>query len=170
MLWERGRAWQRPAVLAGAAILAILLATSALAQAARWKSSISLWESVIRSAPANRDYVDAYLNLGVAYSDARRPAEALRTLERAAAVDSSNADVLWNLAMLTYAGGDRKLAADRFRAVLRVSPRHSNAWYNYALVLDQLGRHEEAVPAMIQAARLGSKEAREALAGMGLTW
>ena len=170
MLWGRGRAWQRPAVLAGATILAILLATSARSQAARWKSSISLWESVIQSAPAKRDYVDAYLNLGVAYSDARRPAEAVRTLERAAAVDSSNADVLWNLAMLTYAGGDRKLAADRFRAVLRVSPRRSDAWYNYALVLDELGRHEEAVPAMIRAARLGSKDAREALAGVGLTW
>ena len=170
VLWERGRAWQPPAVAAGAAVLAVLLATSTLAQAARWKSSISLWESVIQRAPAKRDYVDAYLNLGVAYSDARRPAEARRTLERAAAIDSSNADVLYNLGVLTYAGGDRTRAADRFRAVLRVSPRHSNAWYNYAIVLDELGRHEEAVPAMIQAARLGSKDAREALRGLGLTW
>jgi len=30
--------------------------------------------------------------------------------------------------------------------IIQVSPRHSNAWYNYPIVLDQLGRHEELVP------------------------
>ena len=168
--WERGSASRRIALAAGSTALAGILATSTLAQAARWRSSISLWESVVHGAPARRDYVDAYLNLGVAYSEAGRAAEARSLLERAAAVDSSNADVLYNLGVLTYADGDPKQAADRFRAALRLSPRRADAWYNYAIVLDQLGRHEEAVPAMVQAARLGSKDAQEALTGSGLGW
>jgi len=78
--------------------------------------------------------------------------------------------VLYNLGVLTYADGDPKQAAARFRAALRLSPRRADAWYNYSIVLDQLGRHEEAVPAMVQAARLGSKDAQEALTGSGLGW
>ena len=71
-----------------------------------------------------------------------------------------------------------KLIATMFPAVLLLldwlwlerPPHHAKALYNYAIVLDQLGRHEEAIPAMIRAARIGSKDAQEALTSRGLAW
>ena len=49
-------------------------------------------------------------------------------------------------------------------------PRHEKAFFNLAIVSDELGRGEEALAAMVQAARLGSKDAREALRARGLRW
>ena len=160
--WRRGRATRALAVVLVTALL-VALSLRTLAQNDRWSSSIRLWESVVRSEPPRRDYVDAYVNLGEAYAAAGRGAEARAILARAVALDPSNAGALYNLGVLEYAAGGRERAASLFRRATEANPSDARAFFNLAIVLDQLGRRAEAVDAMKEAARLGYPEAREAL-------
>jgi tetratricopeptide (TPR) repeat protein len=160
--WERG-GMRRLAAVAGCAVLVPTSAAWSLSQSARWRSSISLWEYVVASSPPRPDYADAYLNLGTAYAQSGRNADARRVLERAAAIDPGRADVLENLGVIQYGDGDREKAAESFRRATEADPRLAVAFYNLAIVSDELGRSEEALAAMTRAARLGSTDAQEAL-------
>jgi hypothetical protein len=160
--WRRGGARR---ALAGTLGIALVLTCSrlTLAQTARWKSSIGLWESVVAGAPPRPDYEDAYVNLGAAYAEAGRPREAREALERAVAIDPGNAAALYNLGVMRYAAGEKENAAESFRRATRADPADARAFYNLAIVLDELGHAEEAMAAMKESARLGNPEAREAL-------
>jgi tetratricopeptide (TPR) repeat protein len=168
--WEKGSGKGRLALAVCSAALLLVFARATVSQAAHWKSSTSLWEHVIASAPPKRDYVDAYLNLGTAYAEERRPIEAREILERALAIDPANAEVLYNLGILSYMEGNAPKALEFFRHATRADPRHERAFYNLAIVSDELRRDEEAIAAMIQAARLGNPDAQDALRSRGIPW
>jgi len=160
--WERGGA-RRLAAVAGCGALIAASAAATLSQSAHWRSSISLWEYVVASSPPRPDYADAYLNLGTAYAQSGRNADARRVLGRAAAIDPGRADVLENLGVIQYGEGDRERAAASFRSATLADPRLAVAFYNLAIVSDELGRNAEALEAMTRAARLGSRDALDAL-------
>jgi tetratricopeptide (TPR) repeat protein len=162
MALRRGGAWRATAGAVGIALV-LLLSRLTLAQTARWKSSIHLWESVVAGAPPRPDYEDAYVNLGAAYAEAGRPVEARRALERAVAIDPNNAAALYNLGVMRYAAGEKESAAESFRRATRADPTDARAFYNLAIVLDELGHAEESMAAMKESARLGNPEAIEAL-------
>ena len=164
-VWRRGGAG-RVAALTLSALLLVTLASRTRAQSARWRSSIDLWESVVRSEPPRKDYVDGYLDLGAAYAEAGRAAEARAILERAVAIDPSHAGARYDLGVMQYAAGDRAAAAASFEAATRADPADPRSFYNLAIVQDELGRESEAVASMREAARLGSKDALEALRDM----
>ena len=168
--WEKGSVRRRLAIGVAFGALVVILAGLSVTQIPRWKSSITLWESAIAGAPAQRDYADAYLNLGAAYAESHRPADARRILERAREIDPSNAEVLYNLGVLVYLNGDRERAVRLFQDATRADPRHAKAFFNLAIILDELGRDAEAVSAMRQAARLGSRDAQDALTSRGFSW
>ena len=162
LLWIRGGAIRVVGVV-GCLTVLVLYARSTSADSARWKSSIRLWESVVAGKPPRRDYAGAYLNLGAAYAEGGRTAEAKAVLERAVRVDPTNAGALRNLGLLEYSGGNREKAADLLARATRADPRDARAFYNLAVVLDELGRGEEAVAAMKESAQLGNPEARAAM-------
>jgi hypothetical protein len=169
-LWRRGGKRGRFGLVAGCAALALIFARAADSQAAHWRSSITLWEQVVTSRPPTPDYTDAYLNLGAAYAQDRRPGEAREILERAALFDPGNAEVAYSLGILLYIEGKKEQALESFRRATQADPRHEKAFFNLAIVSDELGRGREALAAMVQAARLGSKDAQEALRARGLGW
>lgn len=168
--WDRGGRARRATIALGAGLLAIVLAGVTIPQAARWQSSISLWESVVAKSPAKRDYADAYLNLGVAYEEAGRRVEALGVLGKAVALDPENPKILHNLGMISYHGGRLQEALDYFRRACDVDPRPAMAYFNRALVSEQLGLYDEALASMVRAARLGSQDAQGALNSRGIPW
>jgi len=160
--WER-EGMRRLAAVLGCVLLVAVSAARTLAQSAHWKSSISLWEYVVASSPPRPDYADAYLNLGTAYAQSGRNADATKILERAAAIDPKRADVLENLGVIQYGEGDREKAAASFRRATQVDPHLAVAFYNLGIVSDELGRSADALEAMTRAARLGSADAQAAL-------
>jgi protein O-mannosyl-transferase len=155
--------------LCGGTLAAVLLSLT-IPQAARWRSSIALWEFVVAEFPAKRDYADAYLNLGAAYSQAGRRAEALAILDKAAAMDPDNVKVLYNLGIVSHFEGRRQKALTCLRRVTALDPRDAVAFYNRALFSEELGFYDESLSSMVQAARLGYKDAQEALTSRGIPW
>lgn len=168
--WERGDGLRRFAPVAAAAAVAVLLVGPTISYAARWKTSISLWESVVAQSPEKRDYTDAYLNLSAALFHARRYQEASAILAKAAVFDSSNADVFLNRALVLYAQNDSRDALECLRRATALAPGNAKAYYYRALVSAELRLDEESVTSMLQAARLGSKDAQQALAAHGIRW
>lgn len=168
--WDHGGISRRFSIVLSGGALAVILITMTIPQAAHWRSSTSLWEFVVAKFPAKRDYTDAYINLGVAYEQAGRRAEALGVLTKAVGMDPENPKVLHNLGMISYHDGKRREALGYFRRACEVDPHPALAYFNRALVSEELGLYDEALTSMVQAARLGSKDAQAALSSRGISW
>jgi hypothetical protein len=168
--WQRGGVPRRFAVAAGALALVGLLVGPTISYSARWKTSLSLWGDVVAHSPETRDYTDAYLNLSAALANAQRFEDASALLAKAAVFDSSNADVYLNRALVLQALKDPRNALAFLRKATEMDPGNAKAYYYRALVSADLGLNEESIAAMVQAARLGSSDARQALAAHGITW
>jgi len=168
--WERGGVARRVSIALSGGALAVLLVSLTIPQAAHWRSSTSLWEFVVAEFPVKRDYTDAYINLGVAYGQVGRRAEALGVLGKAVAMDPDNPKVLHNLGVISYHDGKRQEALECFRRACEVDPHPALAYFNRALVSEELGLYDEALASMVQAARLGSRDAQAALRSRGIPW
>lgn len=168
-VWERGGKRRLAVAVCGAA-LAVIFVLQTVPQAARWRSSIALWEFVVSNFPARRDYTDAYVNLGAAYAQAGRRAEASAVLDKALVLDPANPKALYNLGVISYFEGRLEKALACFRRASEVDPHPATAYFNRALVSEELGFHDEAFDSMVRAARLGSKDAQEALTSRGVRW
>jgi Tfp pilus assembly protein PilF len=144
------------------------LALGTLRQCEKWRSSETLWTSVVSGFPVGPDYIDAYVNLGAVYAESMRLEEAEKVLRTAVAVDSMSADAFYNLAHVLYLRGEWEDAAELFRRTTVVDTTYAKGFYNFAIVSSQLGRDDAAVPAMRHAARLGMREAKEALEKAGI--
>ena len=66
---------------------------------------------------------------------------------------SNQVEFRYKLALGLHELNDLEGARRELEAAVRIDPRHSSAWYNLALALDQLGRPNEAVAAMDSAAK-----------------
>lgn len=70
---------------------------------------------------------EVYSNLGVLYSEMRRPKQAAEMQERALEIDSSHVPALFNRGGLYEEAGDREGAAAMYRRILEKEPGHSGA-------------------------------------------
>jgi hypothetical protein len=167
---ERAGGGRRIAVAASCGAIAVILASLTVAQASLWKSSTSLWGYVVAKFPPRPDYSDAYLNLGVSYAQEKRLREARTILEKAGEIDPTNAEAFYNLGVISDSEGNREGAVELYRRATSVDPHHAKAFYNLALTLDELGRNDQAIAAMVHAARLGLAAAQEQLGSQGIPW
>jgi tetratricopeptide (TPR) repeat protein len=167
---ERGGRKRRLTVAACCGALAAIFIGLTVTQVSRWKSSSSLWEYVVAKFPPRPDYTDAYLNLSAAYVQELRPQEARMILERAGRINPENAEVFYNLGVISSDEGDARAAVEFYLRATKLDPLHAKGFYNLALAYDRLGMNAEAIAAMVQAARLGLREAQEALSSRGITW
>lgn len=99
---------------------------------------------------------EVWSNLGVLYTDLRRPHEARACYEEALAIDPAYAPALFNLAGLHEEAGERELAIALYERLLALDPRHREALARIAHATPVTGGGEPT------AARL-----REALADAG---
>ncbi|MBW8866443.1 MAG: tetratricopeptide repeat protein, partial [Acidobacteria bacterium] len=84
--------------------------------------------------------------LGLLAIDAGRLADAAKSFERAAAIDSNNASYWANLGNARRAGGDRAGAEQAYRRALDVDARYADAANGLGVLLVEAQRPGEAVP------------------------
>ena len=145
------RAVARPVRALSAGALAGL-AFLTLGRQAAWSNSISLWLEASARAPSS---ALVFNNLGRAFADAGRGAEAGEAYRRALEIEPRSAEALTNLGTLKAYAGDLAGAADLFRAALEQPSRFSpEAHNNLGNVLAGTARTEEAVRHFEAAIRL----------------
>ncbi len=164
------RASSASRLIAAVASLVLLagLGSGTLAYSSQWQSSSTLWKYVYERFPVQRDYVDAYVNLGAVYADRMELDEAEKVLREATQVDPRNADAFYNLAHVLYLRGQWEDAVEYFGKSMECDSTYARAFFNYAIVNSQLGRDSLAIPAMRHAARLGFTDATNALRTSGI--
>lgn len=107
-----------------------------------WRDDLALFSSAVRVDPGS---AEASYNLAVAL-DARGHADAARReWERTLRLDPANVGALARLGTFHAERGAFDLAAGYFARVLALRPDHVETRFNLALLLERLGRREEAL-------------------------
>ncbi len=108
--------------------------------------SITIYKKAIGLDPG---FEDAYTNLGISYSKKGEWEEARRCLEKSIAIRSGNYLAHFNLGVAHYNLNQKKDALPQFLAATRLKPDDPDAWYNLAVVSQELGDNaaaEEILP------------------------
>jgi len=100
------------------------------------QEAIYAYQRVIEIAP---DWVEAYINLGVAQYHMRQLDDAQTSFLAALALDSSNAICRYNLGCVLEESGKIDEAIDNLRRAVRAMPGHADAHFNLALAYEKKG-------------------------------
>ncbi len=115
---------QRRLLVAAAAVLIVVLAARTVIRNRDWHDRISLWSATVAVAPR---CARAQYNLGQAYFECNRLADAEHAWLAAAALEPDDRETTRGLAMLYYRLGRYDLAAAKIDAVLARSPYDGEA-------------------------------------------
>jgi len=131
-----------------------------------WATDTALWRRIAEVDPGNPAAFDW---LGARALAAGNVDEAEALYRRSVAADPASPLGPWNLAVLLHVRRGRPAEALPYyeRALVafrKVDPRyrdeHLSAWINYGACLDQVGRHDDALRAFLEARRMPPHPAR----------
>jgi len=123
-------------------------------------------QTIIKSDPKN---VGAYVQLGNAYFDAERYADAIKWYEEGIKLDPKNPDASTDLGVSYYYSGRTDDALKQFEYSLKLNPKHAKTLFNKGIVL-AFGKRDlqgatEAWQQVVQLAP-GTPEAQAAQQGL----
>ena len=104
------------------------------------------------------DDTEALNSLGIAYGQAGRTADAMRTFAKVLDVDSTNGLAWQNMATLQLRAGDRKTAEASLRRALAIDEKLPGAYTTLGVVLSSTGRKPEAIEMWKQAVAIEPTE------------
>ena len=104
------------------------------------------------------DDTEALNALGIAYGQAGRTSEALRTFQHVLSIDSTSGLAWQNIAIVQLRGGDRAGAETSLRRALEIDPALPGAYTTLGVVLSNTGRKSEAVDAWKRAVAIDPGE------------
>jgi Flp pilus assembly protein TadD len=128
----------------------VILALSAATYARNmvWKDKVSLWEDVARKSPASSR---PHNNLGIAYYESGRYAEAIRSYERAISLNPLHLNSYMNLGVAYAVTGRLDAAIEHFSYVAARDPKNSSAFLNLARAYSDLQRPGESIENFLRA-------------------
>ena len=91
------------------------------------------------------NYFKALVNMALMLDDLRQYAKAIETLERAAKIDSTSADVWSHLGNTYYAQDKQAEGVNYYRKALRLNPDAAHALYSMGVAFADAGMFREAV-------------------------
>jgi tetratricopeptide (TPR) repeat protein len=126
------------------------------------QEALACYEQAVRLDPSNEN---GWANMGNAFCALGQPAKAIPCYERALGINP-RMDVTWlNKGMALSALKMHSESLESYGRALEINPRLEQAWFLRGMTLvNELQSYREAVPCFEQAERLGSKEAKQALA------
>jgi Flp pilus assembly protein TadD len=143
---------QRKIVL-GLSMVLVLTALGICAhrQVGYWKNGITLFSHAIK---ATRNNYVAYNNLGLAYNDIGRAAEAMEDFKQAIKIKPYYAEAHTNLGTVYTKLGRWQDAMDAHKEAIKIKPGLAVAHNNLGVVYTKLGRWQEAVDALKQTIKI----------------
>jgi tetratricopeptide (TPR) repeat protein len=148
---EKFKEKQNHAIAAAITILAlvtVVLQTSTYARNRVWKSSITLWEDVVRKSPLEPR---GHNNLAMAYESQGLTDEAIKHFQSAVVLMPENSGLHKNLASAYWSGGMKEKAILHYEKALKLSPRITNAHINLGIIYCETGRLDEAIEHFMKA-------------------
>ncbi len=115
-----------------AAVIAILLGAATVRRNATYRSAVAMWSDVVANAPRN---ARGWNELGLAFLDARRPADAEPALRTAVGLRPDDAKAQWNLGRLYAESGRPDDARLAFEAAISSVPGYLDAHTSLATLL-----------------------------------
>ena len=109
------------------------------------------------------DDIEALNALGIAYGQANRSADAIRTFERVLSVDPTNGLGWQNIGTVQLRAGDRTAAEASLRRALAIDDTLAGACTTLGVVLSQTGKTPEAIEMWKRAVSLDAHRIRRAL-------
>lgn len=116
-----------------------------------WRSSLSLWEDVVRKSPRNGR---GLMNHGLAFMAEGRFDQARKQFERALALVPDYSFLRVNIGILEAATGNDRKAEEQFLKALSLDPEIPAPNTFYARFLVGRGRPFEAIPLLVRARRV----------------
>lgn len=101
-------------------------------------------ELLARAEPYNSNNPKLAARLGILSYQQGLPDQAATYLSAALTLDPEQIEARFSLAYLLYDQQNFEAAADHFKKILRVNPRHPDTIYGLGLCLEQMGRPQEA--------------------------
>jgi tetratricopeptide (TPR) repeat protein len=123
-------------------LLVVALAIAAYARNAVWKDNLTLWEDVVRKAPAN---ARAHNNLGLIYNSRGMTDQAIEHLITALRLRPGYSDAHINLGIAYNAKGMMDQAMVEFMTVLSMNPDDPDAHNNLGISYVSRGMPDEAI-------------------------
>ncbi len=139
-----------------AVVTALVVGLCSLSLAQADSQSLLALRQAAQSEPEN---VQAWLDLGQGYHQARRYGEAKEAFLEAIALDYRVGDAHFGLGLAEYARGDFEAALFAFSELSRLYPERFDGHFNRAVTLARLRRAAEAVEAFREAIRQAQPEA-----------
>ena len=127
-------------VLAGVTLAACLLVTEK--QLAYWRDSQTLFTHALS---VTTDNALAHLNLGAAYQDQNRQAEALAEYQEVLRISPSRVEAYNNISRILNDQGKPAAALEYSQAALQLNPKSPAYHDSLGIILAELGRNDEAM-------------------------
>jgi len=108
-------------------------------------------ENLVKSAP---DCIEAWYNLGYAYSLSDRPEDALIAYDEGLAIDNMIFELWFNKATVLYEMRDFKAALTCYEKAVEIRPDDPEAWNNLGNCHSRLGEGKKAIEAYTRAVAL----------------
>lgn len=147
-----------------------------------WNNSIALWSHAVWFAPTTReefndrrpylkpDYLDAYLNLGVAHAAAGNTQNAIEQFNTILTLNPTNADAHYNLGTMLYEQGKVDSARVCFLRAIAGDSTYAKAYFNLGVLYAYTDSSAIADEWFVKAARLGYTDAQQVLLKKGKSW
>jgi hypothetical protein len=130
---------QRFIIISASIVISFSLIMLSNHQIAYWKSSISLWDNVLKNASTNHRYSVAFLNRGNARSDTGDMDGAIDDYSKAIGLDSRKAEAYNNRGMILAMRSNFEEAEMDFSKALSIFPDYATAFNNRGNVRRSLG-------------------------------
>jgi len=107
-----------------------------------WKDEITLWQDVVNKSQRK---ARPYVNLGMAYRDAKNSKKARELHEKALEIDPGHAPAYNSLGVIYYGEGNYEKAMENFQKAVEIAPYDADARHNIGLTYSRMGKRDKAI-------------------------